>query len=322
MAFYNIKDGNFGNQGKFYMHEQLNFDTTYLHITKLIGRGLYPPNSDIIMKPDLSKFINLEELTYEVKLEDTPTQYEDLLTIELNKTILDLSKSVKIKRITLINVGQKMIDNLNLNNCIQLTEFVFKNDNYIKCKTIDDLYINKINFTNNINLKNINYTAVVKDDLYNKHIYKKILPDLSNNIHLTSYSFNIHNCINIVIQRCIQRTGEPLPFNIQDHLEFFPRNLTEFSREGIMRLSRFIEEKNRELRIRDDKYEKEYLRLEKKIEQLNISLRIKEEESESFKLLTDKYFCKLEERFNKLEEENRELRKIIDELRPTKSSYM
>ena len=34
-------------------------------------------------------------------------------------------------------------------------------------------FLKNINFTNNINLKNINYTAVVKDDLYNKHIVQQ-----------------------------------------------------------------------------------------------------------------------------------------------------
>ena len=296
MARYRIIDGTFP---KLYMSHQLNFDTTDLHIIKMIGIGLYPPNADIIMMPDLSKFINLKHLTYEVKLEDTPIYYEDELTIELNKTILDLSKCVQIKRITLINVGQKMLDNLNLNNCIRLTDFVFKNDNYIKCKLSNDLYLKNINFTNNINLKNINYTAVVKDDLYNKHIYKSILPDLTHNIHLTSYSFNIHNCINIVVNRCIQRTGEPLLFNIQDYCEFFPRNLTEFSREGLERLRNRVErteEENRLLKLKDDE-NKKILKQHETI----ISL--------------------IESKFNKLEADNRELRKIIDELR-TPSKYM
>ena len=382
MSFYNIKDGNFGNHGKFYTHEQLNFNTTYLHITKLIGSSLYPQNSDIIMMPDLSKFINLEELTYEVKLEDTPTRYEDLLTIELNKTILDLSKCVQIKRITLINVGQKMLDNLNLNNCIQLTDFDFRNDNYIKYKMINDLYLNKINFSKNIYLKNINYVAVVKDDLYNKNIYKRILPDLSHNIHLTSYSFNIYNGINAEIGRLNQITGEPVPFNIQDHLELFPRNLTEFSREGLERLRSRVErreEENRLLKIKDDGNKKILQQHESLIEskfnklEKEIEARIKDEES--FRLLMDRRFhqlgkqlgikdetytreqIKTEERlnkleeenrllkikddenkkilqqqesvltlivskFNKLEEDNRELRKIIDDLRPTKSSFM
>jgi hypothetical protein len=296
MSRYRIIDGEFP---KLYMSHKLNFDTTDLHIIKLIGRGLYPPNADIIMIPDLSKFINLKHLTYEVKLEDTPTFYEDELTIELNKTILDLSKCVKITRITLINVGQKMLDNLNLNNCIQLTDFLFKNDNYIKCKLSNDLYLQKINFTKNINLKKISYTALVKDDLYNKHIYKHIIPDLSHNIYLTSCSFYIYNGVNAGYDRWFQITGEPIQFNIQDHIEFFPRNLTEFSREGVERLRNRVErteEENRFLKLKDDE--------NKKI--------LKQHET---------ILSLIESKFNKLEEENKELRKIIDELR-TPSKYM
>jgi len=329
MSFYYIRDANAGKYGKFYTHEKISFDTTYLHITKSICR-VCPPYADIIMMSDLdlSKFINLEELTYEVKLEDTPIYYEHELTIELNKTILDLSKCVQIKRITLINVGQKMLDNLNLNNCIELTDFVFKNDNYIKCKLSNDLYLKNINFTKNINLKKISYTAVVKDDLYNKHIYKSIIPDLTHNINLTSYSFNIYNGINSEYDRQNQITGDLLPFNIQDYREFFPGNLTEFTREGLERLrSRFerTEEVYRELQLKDETYTIEQIKTKEilnKLEKEYKILKLRNDENKELLKQHEIILSSIESKFNKLEEENKELRKIIDQLRPTKSSYM
>ena len=88
-----------------------------------------------------------------------------------------------------------------------------------------------------------------------------------------------------------------------------------------------LEEKIRVLTITQSSFVREHKKteikinkLEKEIEQLNICYRNKEEES--FKLLMDHRFCKLEERLNSVEADNRELRKIIDELRPTKSKYM
>jgi hypothetical protein len=81
-------------------------------------------------------------------------------------------------------------------------------------------------------------------------------------------------------------------------------------------------------KIKDDisKYEKETMRiklliqskfnrLEKEMETRIKQLSIKDETYTKEEL-------KIEERLNKLEEDNRELRKIIDELRPTKSKYM
>jgi hypothetical protein len=226
-----------------------------------------------------------------------------LITSVLNKEIvLDLTKCTKLQNITLINVGKHTIDNLDLTKCVHLKGIHFSNNilNTINEKYDYLQYVNlsKLDLTKCAHLKEVNYCVFVNTTIYNEITYNKLLPNLSNNIKISLPIIKIielkkggHTSGSIFSNRWISHDSNDectqemsiKPFVIEDNHEIFPRNLTEFSREGVRRLRR-------------------------RVKQL-------EEDRESIISL-------IESKFNKLEEENKELRKIIDELRPIKSSYM
>jgi hypothetical protein len=228
-----------------------------------------------------------------------------LITSVLNeKIILDLNKCVKLKSIKLINAGKHTIDNLDLTKCVNLKEFYFENNIidriHEQYEHLQYLNLSKLDLTKCLDLKNFKYKVFVITTLYDEGPYNKILPNLSNNIKINLPKIEIIKSHKYDTFFLDYAYSVALPFNIQDHLELFPRNLTEFSQEGIERLHQRVkhaEEENRLLKIKDDE--------NKKILQQHESL-----------------LSLIEAKFNKLEEENKELRKIIDELRPIKSSYM
>jgi hypothetical protein len=262
-----------------------------------------PYKPDIKRIPDVSDFINLEHLTYNVLVHKHGFHNDYIL--ELKKSRLNLCKCTKLKSITLLNVGQTLLNNLNLNKCIKLNEITI--ENYTSCYYNDiglnlknsdiGLNLKNIDFSECINLQKFTYKAQVYPEIFNEKICNTLLPNLTKNIKLIKPNIEIYKSIDITANEtelnlggwtstrrsCVLYQGCQLPFNIEDHLELFPKSLTEFSREG-------------------------FIRMHLRVKQL-------EEERESISTAIDTYF-------NYFKKENRELRKIIEELQPTTSKYM
>ena len=251
---------------------------------------------------DLSKCIHLKKIIYkETTLSElirsrhhnwaypmSTTDY-DQLDKQYISSKLDLTQCINLTHISLTN----MTISLDLTKCINLTELDIR-DTSISLdltKCINLTHISLTNMTISLDLtKCINLTELDIRDT-------SISLDLTKCIKLMKLT--IHDIIinDIDLTKCINLTHFTYSGNDNEFI-----HLLDFSK--CIKLQSFTSNYNNlNLRLFPDIIH--YIGQDKLDNVYHLRQQIK-----------------TEERLNKLEEDNRELRKIIDELRPTKSKYM
>jgi hypothetical protein len=241
---------------------------------------------------DLSICINLVELCYN---EQTGNDWCEKTFVP---HIINLSYCIKLSHLELQQVNQYTIDNIDLTQCVHLNKLIIQTKHIGTPINISPV-INKLNLTKCVNLTHFQYGGgtILKD-------CKIFLPDLSKCTKLKYFRCNNYDQVVNVI-----------------NLKLFP-DMIEFNGNILGDLNSRVIQLESQVSIKDEKETmrikllmQNFNRLESKIESEIRYLNIRDETHAIEQI-------KIEERFNKLEEENKELRKIIDELRPIKSKYM
>ena len=210
-------------------------------------------------------------------------------------SVITIKEKIKLNPLSITTItiygNINIINEINLAQCINLSNL-----------SLTNISFNEINLTNCINLTHLTLSGTIITNEIN-------LMNCINLTHLTLntscikdseqlYKVNLTNCVNVT--NCINLMHVNLNYsnNMIDVLK-----LPDFSK--CIKLQSFMCNciyLNLELFPNIIEYKGLHYTF-------NYISYIKEK-------------IKTEERLNKLEEENRELRKIIDELRPTKSKYM
>ena len=285
---------------------------------------------EFVLLNDLKECRNLKTFTFIEGFEGVRCGY----IIKPNN--LNLRFCTKLTHLTITLSNQSTFDTIDLTNCIQLTQLSI----FIPFRPIN---IKNINLTNCINLTHFEFNGEMSIIDYSS------MPDLSK-------------CVKLQYINCCHASGKKLDINLNPILfpDIIECN-GKLHSNLILRLkkiedssSRLIESKfnkvekeietrikdeesfrllmdrrfyqlEKQLSIKDEIYTKEKLKTEdilNKVEKENRLLKIKDDENKKILQQHETILSLIEAKFNKLEAENKELRKIIDELRPTKSSFM
>ena len=198
---------------------------------------------------------------------------------------LNLRFCNKLTHLSLTIFQQSTFDTIDLTNCVQLTHLSI----FIPFQPIN---IKNINLTKCINLTHFEFNGELSIKDYSS------MPDLSK-------------CVKLQYINC-HSSGKNLDINLNPIL--FPDIIEcngKLHSNLILRLKKIEDSSSR---ITED--------ILNKVEKENRLLKIKDDENKKILQQHESLLSFIESKFNKLEAENKELRKIIDELRPTKSSFM
>lgn len=294
---------------------------------------------------DLTKCINLEKLQYlEVRSSNPHSGIH-------HATNLNLLNCVKLTHLILTIENQLTFDTLDLTNCVNLIHISITSNQF-------PLSIKKLNLKNCVNLKH--FTGSFRGKLTDSEIpdFTNCLKLEHYSIHngLTFVELNLKKFPNIIMHngsnviglnsRLLQLESQ---LSLKDEESFrllVGRRFCELEKQLSIKDETDTKEKNKtEERINklESKLASDINEKIEQIQQKNVSLfelnAILVKKVEDFQQ-KNAIMCelnvrlvkkvdahtteqiKIEERLDKLEEDNRELRKIIDDLRPTKSAYM
>jgi len=212
--------------------------------------------------------------------------------LEVNKSCYGLNPNITI--------------NLNLINCVKLTRLILQIEN----QTAYD----SINLTGCVNLNYLSLTYCYSNSS---------LPDLTKCLKLryficiiskkyvgidTSLFPDMIECNGVLIEHKLDKEIES---RIKDEESF-----------RLLMDRRFYQ---LEKQLKDETHTRKQINTEErlnKLEEENRLLKIKDDENKKILQQHESLLSLIESKFNKLEEENKDMRKNIDELRPTKSSFM
>jgi len=285
-------------------------------------------SNEFILLNDLKECRNLKIFTFSEGVESPRCGY----IIKPNH--LNLRFCTKLTHLTITLLHQTTFDTIDLTNCSQLTHLSI-------CISYRTINIKNINLTKCINLTHFECNGEIKDD--------SSMPDLSKCLKLQYVScraasgkyFDI-NLNPILFPDIIECNGK-LNSNLLLRLKKLEDSSSRLIESKFNKLEKEIEsrikdeeafrllvgrrflELEKHLTIKDSYYTKEKLKTEdilNKVEKENRLLKIKDDENKKILQQHESVITLILSKFNKLEQENRELRKSIDELRPTKSSFM
>ena len=250
--------------------------------------------------------------------------FSEITTFSMNSSNnnVNLSKYINLTKLDIC------LDNihLDLTKCIHLTHLVIKhpmgclttptslNLDLSRCINLIHLELDILEDVKNVYYLNLSKCVNLKTYISLEHVMtgtyiRPFLPDLSRCLKLSSfksmtYFSYIYDAEHLKKYSSCMFGG--ISFNSID-LSLFP-NMTFYNGANVKHLCTFNEtqkkEHNSNLRLIEYKFNK-----------------VEEENKELLKQHSS-ILSLIETKFNKLEEENKELRKIIDELRTPKSSYM
>ena len=285
--------------------------------------------SEFVLLNDLKECRNLRTFTFIEGAEGLRCGY----IIKPNN--LNLRFCNKLTHISLSIGNQPTFDTIDLTNCVQLTHLTI----FIPTRPIN---IKNINLTNCINLTHFEFNGELSIKDYSS------MPDLSKcvklqyiNCHSSGKNLDI-NLNPILFPDIIECNGK-LHSNLILRLKKIEDSSSRLIESKFNKLEKEIESRikyeesfrllmdrrfyqlEKQLSIKDEIYTKEKLKTEdilNKVEKENRLLKIKDDENKKILQQHESLLSLMETKFDKLEAENKELRKIIDELRPTKSAYM
>ena len=284
---------------------------------------------EFVLLNDLKECRNLRTFTF---IEgDVGFHYR--YTIKPNN--LNLRFCNKLTHLTIKLLQQSTFDTIDLTNCVQLTHLSI----FLPFQPIN---IKNINLTKCINLTHFEFNGELSIKDYSS------MPDLSKcvklqyiNCHSSGKNLDI-NLDPILFPDIIECNGK-LHSNLILRLKKIEDSSSRLIESKFNKLEKEIEARikdeesfrllmdrrfhqlGKQLGIKDETYTREQIKTEErlnKLEEENRLLKIKDDENKKILQQHESVLTLIVSKFNKLEEDNRELRKIIDELRPTKSSFM
>ena len=257
----------------------------------------------------------------------------DIILCNYNISEINLTECINLKSIILNSC--ECTNELNLTKCINLTDITLhKYNSKSICNNWYNSFIyynsaNFINLTNCINLQDIRLydTSIIVDltkcvnlqslIICNKGAFReqnKMLNqiDLSNCVNLTNFRYegndSTNGCNLIDFSKCIKLQSFTSNYN-NLNLRLFPDIIDYIGQDKLDNVYHLRQQIKTEERLN-------------KLEEENRLLKIKDDENKKILQQHESLLSFIESKFNNLEAENKELRKIIDELRPTKSAYI